>query len=43
MNGEILIEEVTKKYGPVAAVNNLDLKIEGGSYCCIIGPSGCGK
>ena len=43
MNGEILIERVTKKYGPVTAVDNLDLKIEGGSYCCMIGPSGCGK
>ncbi len=41
--GEILIEQVTKKYGPVTAVDNLDLKIAGGSYCCMIGPSGCGK
>ncbi len=42
-SGEILIEQVTKKFGPVNAVDNLDLKIEGGSYCCMIGPSGCGK
>tara|TARA_B110000008_G_scaffold70684_1_gene71701 strand:- start:1389 stop:2540 length:1152 start_codon:yes stop_codon:yes gene_type:complete len=41
--GEILINQVTKKYGGVTAVDNLDLKIEGGSYCCMIGPSGCGK
>lgn len=41
--GEILINQVTKKYGSVTAVDNLDLKIEGGSYCCMIGPSGCGK
>jgi len=41
--GEILIEQVTKSYGPVNAVDNLDLTIEGGSYCCMIGPSGCGK
>ncbi|MFK5979866.1 MAG: ABC transporter ATP-binding protein [Rhizobiaceae bacterium] len=41
--GEILIENVTKSFGPVKAVDNLDLKIEGGSYCCMIGPSGCGK
>ena len=41
--GEILIENVTKSFGRVNAVDNLDLKIEGGSYCCMIGPSGCGK
>ena len=37
------IKGVTKLYGPVKAVNNVDLVIEGGSYCCMIGPSGCGK
>jgi len=41
--GEINIQNVTKNYGSVTAVNNVDLKIEGGSYCCMIGPSGCGK
>ncbi len=41
--GEILIKQVTKNYGQIKAVDNLDLKIEGGSYCCVIGPSGCGK
>lgn len=41
--GEILIEQVTKKFGLVKAIDNLDHKIEGGSYCCMIGPSGCGK
>ena len=40
---EILIDQVTKNYGAVKAVDELDLKIEGGSYCCMIGPSGCGK
>jgi putative spermidine/putrescine transport system ATP-binding protein len=37
------IRSVTKLYGPVRAVNNVDLTIEGGAYCCMIGPSGCGK
>ncbi|MCB5409465.1 ABC transporter ATP-binding protein [Pseudogemmobacter faecipullorum] len=37
------IRGVSKLYGPVKAVNNVDLVIEGGSYCCMIGPSGCGK
>lgn len=42
-SGEILLEQVTKSFGAVKAVDNLDLKIEGGSSCCMIGPSGCGK
>ena len=37
------IRNVTKLYGPVRAVNDVDLVIEGGAYCCMIGPSGCGK
>lgn len=41
--GEIQIKHVTKSFGAVKAVDNLDLKIDGGSYCCMIGPSGCGK
>jgi len=40
---EILIEHLTKNFGNVKAVDDLDLKIDGGSYCCLIGPSGCGK
>ncbi|QBX36042.1 ABC transporter ATP-binding protein [Paracoccus liaowanqingii] len=37
------IRNVTKAFGSVKAVNNVDLTIEGGSYCSMIGPSGCGK
>jgi putative spermidine/putrescine transport system ATP-binding protein len=37
------IRSVSKLYGPVRAVNSVDLTIEGGAYCCMIGPSGCGK
>ncbi len=37
------IRSVTKLYGPVRAVNDVDLTIDGGAYCCMIGPSGCGK
>lgn len=40
---EILIEQLTKSFGTVKAVDDLELKIDGGSYCCLIGPSGCGK
>jgi putative spermidine/putrescine transport system ATP-binding protein len=34
---------VVKRYGPVVAVEKVDLKIPAGTYCCLLGPSGCGK
>ena len=39
----IRLEEVTKRYGEVAAVNGLSLEIGRGEVCVLIGPSGCGK
>jgi multiple sugar transport system ATP-binding protein len=34
---------VTKRYGDVAAVNNLDLTIRDKEFVVLLGPSGCGK
>lgn len=34
---------VTKKFGSVVAVDNLDLTIPDGSFVTLLGPSGCGK
>lgn len=39
----VALRSVTKKYGPVTAVENLTLDIAAGAYCCLLGPSGCGK
>jgi spermidine/putrescine transport system ATP-binding protein len=34
---------VTKRFGPVVAVDRMDLSIPGGSFTSLLGPSGCGK
>ena len=39
----IKIENVTKRYGKVAAVDNVSLEIRRGEFFALLGPSGCGK
>ncbi|HEY9620514.1 MAG TPA: ABC transporter ATP-binding protein [Crinalium sp.] len=39
----VSLRHVTKKYGPITAVENITLDIPAGYYCCLLGPSGCGK
>ena len=34
---------LTKRYGPLAVVDAVSLKIEHGLLVCLLGPSGCGK
>ena len=41
--GEIVLEGVTKRFGSVVAVHELDLTIPGGEFFSMLGPSGCGK
>jgi spermidine/putrescine transport system ATP-binding protein len=41
--GEIVLEGVTKAFGSVVAVHELDLTIPGGEFFSMLGPSGCGK
>src|SRR3982751_4473882 len=40
---EIDIVSVSKVYGATTAVDSISLKIPTGTYCCLLGPAGCGK
>lgn len=43
METTIRINNLTKKFGDVIAVNNVSLTIEPGTFLTLLGPSGCGK
>ena len=39
----IAVQGVTKRFGPVVAVNDVDLDIRPNEFFALLGPSGCGK
>ncbi len=41
--GDLRIEHVTKRFGTVTAVDDVDLTIASGEFFSLLGPSGCGK
>jgi multiple sugar transport system ATP-binding protein len=43
METTIRINNLTKKFGDVTAINNVSLVIEPGAFLTLLGPSGCGK
>jgi multiple sugar transport system ATP-binding protein len=40
---EIVLDNVTKRFGETLAVEDLNLDIENGEFMVLVGPSGCGK
>ena len=43
LRGEVKIEELTKAFGEVVAVDGIDLHMPPGEFFTMLGPSGCGK
>ncbi|MDQ0134130.1 putative spermidine/putrescine transport system ATP-binding protein [Neorhizobium galegae] len=41
--GEVQVDRVMKRYGPVQAVQNVSLNVRGAEFLSLLGPSGCGK
>ena len=39
----VRLENVTKRFGDIVAVNNLSYEVRDKEFMCMLGPSGCGK
>ena len=39
----VVVENLTKEFGEVKAVNDINLRVNDGEFLVLLGPSGCGK
>src|ERR1700741_494288 len=40
---EVTLQKVSKRYGEVSVIEDLDLEVRDGEFMVLVGPSGCGK
>ncbi len=43
MAGDLVLRGLSKRFGSITAVQDLDLTVAAGSFFALLGPSGCGK
>ncbi len=41
--GTVELVGVTKHFGETTAVDDINLKLPGGAYCCLLGPSAAAR
>ncbi len=39
----LVVEQITKRFGELAALSDVSIHVEDGVFCVLLGPSGCGK
>lgn len=43
MSKDLVLKNISKSFGPLVAVDNVNLTVAPGEFICFLGPSGCGK